>query len=162
MEEIKYFPKFAHDFDTRGRQKRLILLESRPAEEMEKFRKKLLGARKDWPYKCSTLIVIAMKRQHPDENGTRMPEWEEICAVAMSVQNIHLIATAMGDIAGFWSSHTWCKRARDSEEMRTFLSLSGEEDRVFGAFLLGRYDPKEKKFRSARTSIWDKVEIRNG
>ncbi len=64
-----------------------------------------------------------------------MPEWEEIFAVAMSVQNMHLMATAMGDGAGFWSSHTWCKRARDSREMRNFLNLSGE-DRVFGAFLL--------------------------
>ena len=128
--------------------------------EMEKFRKKMSGARKDWPEKCACLIVIAMKRQQPDENGSRMPEWEEICAVAMSVQNMHLMATGMNDIAGFWSSHTWCKRARDSEEMRSFLHLSGEEDRVFGAFLLGRYDTKHKrKFRSSRTPIWDKVEI---
>ena len=129
-------------------------------KEMEKFRKKMSGARKDWPSKCSTLIVIAMKRQHPDEDGNRMPEWEEICAVAMSVQNMHLMATAMGDIAGFWSSHTWCKRARDSAEMRTFLSLDCDEDRVFGAFVLGRYDSNKKQFRSNRKPIMEKVQIR--
>ena len=128
--------------------------------ELEKFRKKMSGARNDWPTKCSTLIIIAMNRQQPDEQGSRMPEWEEICAVAMSVQNMHLMATAMGDIAGFWSSHTWCKRARDSKEMRHFLNLDNDEDRVFGAFLLGRYDSK-KRFRSIRNSIWQKVQIRN-
>ena len=128
--------------------------------EMETFRKKMSGARKDWPQKCATLIVIAMKRQQPDENGSRIPEWEEISAVSNSVHNMHLMATGMNDIAGFWSSHTWCKRARDSEEMRVFLHLSGEEDRVFGAFLLGRYDTKQRrKFRSSRTPIWDKVQI---
>ena len=131
-----------------------------PGEEMGKFRKKMVGARKDWPYKCSTLIVIAMKRQQPDEDGNRMPEWEEICAVAMSVQNMHLMATAMGDIAGFWSSHTWCKRARDSGEMRKFLNLDCEEDRVFGALLMGRYESNKKRFRSTRKSIWEKVQIR--
>jgi len=129
-------------------------------KEMEKFRKKISGARKDWPHKCSTIIVIAMKRQQPDEDGNRMPEWEEICAVAMSVQNMHLMATSIGDIAGFWSSHTWCKRARDSKEMRQFLNLDYDEDRVFGAFLLGRYDSNKKHFRSARTPIMEKVQIR--
>ena len=129
-------------------------------KETEKFRKKMSGARKDWPNKCSTLIVIAMKRQQPNEDGNRLPEWEEICSVAMSVQNMHLTATSMGDIAGFWSSHTWCKRARDSEEMRKFLNLDCDEDRVFGAFLLGRYDANKKQFRSTRKPIMEKVDIR--
>ena len=129
-------------------------------KEMEKFNKKMSGARKEWPAKCSALVVIAMKRQQPDENGNRMPEWEEICAVAMSVQNMHLMASSFGDLAGFWSSHTWCKRARDSEEMREYLNLTSEEDRVFGAFLIGRYDPK-KRFRSSRKPIADKVQYRN-
>jgi len=34
----------------------------------------------------SHLLVIGMKR-HDD-----LPEWEELCAVAMSVQNIHLVS----------------------------------------------------------------------
>ena len=132
-----------------------------PEDEMGRFRKKISGIRNQWPYKCSAIVVIAMSRQLPDEEGRRMPEWEEICAVAMSVQNIHLMITAMDDIAGYWSSHTWCRRARDSKEMRKFLNLGGDEDRVFGAFVMGRYDPSAKKFRSVRKPIWDKVEIRN-
>jgi hypothetical protein len=31
------------------------------------------------------MLVIGMKR------GQGLPEWEEICAVAMSVQNMHLV-----------------------------------------------------------------------
>lgn len=54
-----------------------------------------------------------MKRQALPEK--LMPEWEELCAVAMAVQNMHLMATSMGDVAAFWSSHTWCKDARDSK-----------------------------------------------
>ena len=36
----------------------------------------------------------------------------------MSVQNMHLMTTAMDHVGAFWSSHTWCKAARDSEEIR--------------------------------------------
>ena len=132
-----------------------------PEKEMQIFRKKISGIRDQWPYKCSAIIVIAMSRQLPDEEGRRMPEWEEICAVATSVQNIHLMITAMEDIAGYWSSQTWCRRARDSKEMREYLNLIGDEDRVFGAFAIGRYDSNAKKFRSIRRPIWDKVQFRN-
>ena len=132
-----------------------------PEDEINRFRKKFSGIRDQWPYKCCAVVVIAMNRQLPNEEGRRMPEWEEICAVAMSVQNIHLMITSMGDIAGYWSSHTWCKRVRDSKEMRKYLNLSGDEDRVFGAFVIGRYDKSAKKFRSIRRPIWDKVEFRN-
>jgi len=129
-------------------------------KELQKFRQQMAGARKEWPTKCSALIIIAMKRQLPDKQGNRVPEWEEISAVAMSVQNMHLMATSMEDIAGFWTSHTWCKRARDSKEMRNLMNLDNEEDKVLGAFLLGRYDTK-KQFRSNRNSIWQKVQMRD-
>ena len=56
-------------------------------------------------------------------HAEKLPEWEEICAVAMSVQNMHLAAEAMG-IGGFWSSHTWCKRARDSQVYRFACQLT--------------------------------------
>ena len=57
-----------------------------------------------------------MKRQA--KPNKRLPEWEEICAVACAVQNMHLMATSMNHIGAFWSSHTWCKSARDSMEIR--------------------------------------------
>ena len=50
----------------------------------------------------SHLIIIGMKRQ--TQEVKRLPEWEEICAVAASVQNLHLALTSISDLGGFWSS----------------------------------------------------------
>ena len=88
--------------------------------------------------------------------GRRLPEWEEISAVASAVQNMHLALTAIPGAAGFWSSHTFCKLARDSAEMRERLGLEAE-DRVFGAFVLGKVDGLDK-FRSARGDWRKKVQ----
>ena len=42
-----------------------------------------------------------MRRQSkPDK---RLPEWEEISSVAMSVQNMHLITTKLDNVGGYWS-----------------------------------------------------------
>ena len=92
----------------------------------------------------------------------RLPEWEEICAVAMSVQNMHLMTTALDHVGAFWSSHTWCKAARDSMELRKEYFgdlLPDSEDRVFGALVLGKY-PEGKKYRSTRTEMSTKVVFR--
>lgn len=128
--------------------------------DMKKFKDKLSGIRKDWPFKVSHLILIGMRRQsNPDK---KLPEWEEICAVAMSVQNMHLMASSLDHIGGFWSSHTWCKHARDSAELRNAYFgdlLPDPEDRIFGAFVLGRY-PKNKQYRSSRTKISSKISWR--
>lgn len=75
----------------------------------------------------SHLIVIAMKRQ---ESG-RIPEIEEVEAVACAVQNLHLAATALG-IGGYWSSG----KAICSEQLREWLGL-GSDDRVLGLFYVG-------------------------
>ena len=49
----------------------------------------------------SHLLLIGMRRQSkPDK---RLPEWEEICSVAMSVQNMHLITTKLDHVGGYWS-----------------------------------------------------------
>ena len=85
----------------------------------------------------------------------RLPEWEEICAVAMSVQNMHLMATALGgNVGGFWSSHTWCRHARDSQEIKKHFGglMEDPEDRVLGAFVLGKF-VEGKSFRSTRSDI---------
>jgi len=124
--------------------------------EAAKFRNKMSGARNTWVTNASAVIVIGMKR-----HAEKLPEWEEICAVAMSVQNMHLAAEAMG-IGGFWSSHTWCKRARDSKVYREWLGLNGEEDRAFGAFVVGKVDPETRvKIKSARQPWQDKVTFRD-
>ena len=125
-------------------------------EDLKKFKNKLQGVRNEWPEKVSHLLLIGMKRQAKADK--RLPEWEEICAVAMSVQNMHLMATALDRVGGFWSSHTWCRHARDSLEIKQsyFASLLDDpEDRVLGAFVLGKY-AEGKSFRSARSDIESK------
>lgn len=128
--------------------------------ELEKFKNKVEGVRKEWPFKVSHLVLLGMRRQSkPDK---RLPEWEEICAVAMSVQNMHLMTTALDHVGAFWSSHTWCKAARDSSELRKEYFgdlLPDSEDRVFGALVLGKY-PEGKKYRSTRTEMSTKVVFR--
>jgi nitroreductase len=75
----------------------------------------------------SHLIVIAMKRQA----SGKIPEVEEIEAVACAVQNLHLTATAFG-IGGYWSSGP----AICSDQLRSDLGLESD-DRVLGLFYLG-------------------------
>lgn len=126
-------------------------------DELSKFRSKCSSLRQDWPHRVSHLVLIGMRRaSNPDK---KLPEWEEICAVAMSVQNMHLMTASMTNVGGFWSSHTWCKAARDSSELRKAYFghlLPDPDDRVFGAFVLGKY-PEGKEYRSSRTDIASKT-----
>ena len=89
------------------------------AAKAEKFRSNALRA--------SHLIVIAMKRQ-PSQ---KIPEVEEIEAVACAVQNLHLTATAFG-VGGYWSSGS----AICSDQLRDYLGLESQ-DRVLGLFYVG-------------------------
>ena len=43
------------------------------------------------------MLLIGMKRQAKEN---RLPEWEEISAVAMSVQNMHLMTTSLERVGG--------------------------------------------------------------
>lgn len=120
------------------------------------FTMKIEGARNSWASNASHLVVIGMAR-----NGKSwLPEWEEICAVAASVQNMHLALSSIPGTGGFWSSHTWCRAARDSAEMRQFLGLSDAEDRVFGAFIMGKVEGDMNRFKSNRGDWRDKVQWR--
>lgn len=75
----------------------------------------------------SHLIVIAMKRQE----SKKIPEVEEIQAVACAVQNLHLTATAH-NVAGYWSSG----KAICNDQLRDHLGLT-TEDHVLGLFYVG-------------------------
>jgi len=79
------------------------------------------------PLLASHVISIGMKR---DVTG-RIPEVEEIEAVACAVQNMYLTATAYG-IGSYWSSGG----ITAYEEAKPFFSL-GEHDRLLGFFYLG-------------------------
>ena len=101
------------------------------------------------PQRAPVVIAICMKRQETE----KIPEMEEVEAVACAVQNMHLTATAYG-LGGFWSSN----KAACSDAMKDFLQL-GEKDKVLGLFYLGY--PSGDWPEGTRTPIEAKVEYRN-
>lgn len=75
----------------------------------------------------SHIISIGMKRG----DNPKIPEVEELLAVAMAVQNMWLTAHAMG-YGGYWSTGALAF----TDELRDFIGLS-ENDRSLGFFYLG-------------------------
>lgn len=73
------------------------------------------------------VMAIIMKRD-PEK---RLPEKEEICAVACAVQNIALHAQSLA-LGGYWSTGAAC----NLPEVRSYLNLR-EEDLQLGWFYLG-------------------------
>ena len=96
--------------------------------------------------KSSHVVVICMKRQKSE----KIPEIEEIEAVACSVQNMSLTATAYG-ICSFWGSGG----VTYTQELKDFLGL-GEKDLCLGYLYLGYSD--NPATISRRDPIQDKVE----
>jgi nitroreductase len=83
---------------------------------------------KENPLKAGAIIAICMQR---DLNES-VPEWEEIAATAMAVQNMWLCCTQLG-IGSYWSSPGLIKYMDD------FFELS-EGERCLGFFYMGYYD----------------------
>ena len=73
------------------------------------------------------VIAIGMKRQEIE----KIPELDEIQAVACAVQNLQLSAAAFG-LGAFWSTNV----AAISAKMRDFTGL-GPKDRALGLLYLG-------------------------
>ncbi|MEO0471222.1 MAG: nitroreductase [Bacteroidota bacterium] len=99
------------------------------------------------PTECAHVIALCMKRG----DNPKIPEVEEIEAVAMAVQNLWLTANAMG-LAGYWSSGGMTYH----QSMHDFMEL-GPDDKFLGFFMLGR--PKDEWPRGKRRVNWqEKVE----
>lgn len=94
--------------------------------------------------KSDTVIAIIMQR-NPD---SLLPEWEEIAAVSMAVQNLWLTATAHG-LGGYWGSPGLLADAG------SFMNLK-EGERCYGIFFLAHYQAEERLGK--RGDINDKVE----
>jgi nitroreductase len=101
-----------------------IYQETTPIElfSQEKYNKFAENAKK-----VSHVVAICMKR----DDSERVPEIEEICAVACAVQNIYLSITAY-KLGGYWSTGGGVF----SPQMHQFLEL-GEKDRCLGLFYMG-------------------------
>jgi nitroreductase len=80
------------------------------------------------PKKAGAIIAICMQRD-PEES---VPEWEEVAATAMAVQNMWLCCTELG-IGSYWSSPSLIKYMGDFFELNT-----GEV--CLGFFYMGYYD----------------------
>ena len=96
--------------------------------------------------KSSHVIVICMERQKSE----KILEVEEIEAVACSVQNMALTATAY-KICSFWGSGG----VTYTQELKEFLGL-GEKDQCLGYLYLGYSDTPATS--STRKPIKEKVE----
>ena len=91
------------------------------------------------------IIAICMKRDK-DES---IPEWEEIAATSMAVQNMWLTCVSY-EIGCYWSSPKY------ASELSEFLNLDKNE-RCLGFFYLGKFNHKDQKSKK-RNNIESKIE----
>ena len=115
-----------------------------PAHAFKKEKLEKLGRN---PLLAPVVLAICMQRG----NNAKIPELEEVEAVACAVQNLHLSASAAG-LAGFWSTPP----ILSSAEMRAFLGL-GDKDACLGLFYLGWPKEGEPLPESRRSPMKDKV-----
>lgn len=95
-----------------------------PAEKFSQAKKDKLQARFE---KISAAIFVCMKR----DTASRIPEIEDVEAVACAVQNMMLTCTAYG-LGSFWSSPGFVY----TPQMNALLGLD-EADKCLGIFYLG-------------------------
>lgn len=76
----------------------------------------------------AAILLICMQRDFEKS----VPEWEEIAATAMAVQNLWLKATEIG-LGGYWSSPSYC------DQMDEFIPFETGEV-CLGIFYLGRFE----------------------
>ncbi|MEM9895602.1 MAG: nitroreductase, partial [Bacteroidota bacterium] len=94
--------------------------------------------------KSGAVLAIIL---HRDEEE-RVPEWEELAAVSMAVQNIWL-ALDQYDLGGYWSSPPLADYLREHVKMQ-------ENERCIGFFYLGYY--KQFQSRMVKKPIENKIE----
>ncbi len=82
------------------------------------------------PLLASHIIALCMKRT----TTKRIPEIEDIEAVACAVQNIYLSVSAYG-LGGYWTSGGVTYK----QEAKSFFGL-GEEDKLLGFFYIGHVE----------------------
>lgn len=95
------------------------------------------------PKRSGAVIAICMQR----DPLKRLPEWEEVAATAMAVQNMWLCCTAMG-IGCYWSSPAFITY------MNEFFALE-QGEKCLGFLYMGYYESPVED--STRTPIEEKV-----
>jgi nitroreductase len=97
----------------------------------EKFNQNKIDKIRTYKNKISHIISIGFK-----PSGL-VPEWEELAATAMAVQNMWLTLTEEPHAAGYWTSGN----GTGSEEMKALTGLDAE-DKQLGFFFLGYVEEK--------------------
>tara|TARA_B110000305_G_scaffold167731_1_gene185446 strand:- start:169 stop:720 length:552 start_codon:yes stop_codon:yes gene_type:complete len=115
--------------------KEIIKEKDTPGKKNEKL--------KDNFNRSSHIICVCMKK-----NNHLLPEWEEISATAMAVQNLW-ISCVGSNIGGYWSTPKYANK------LKSFLSLS-QDEACLGFFYLGALNSKNIR-KTKRKSIHDKV-----
>jgi nitroreductase len=111
-----------------------------PVNELSEVKLKKIAEN---PLRSACVIMICLKRHE------RLPEWEELAAVAMAVQNMWLTCTAL-EIGSYWSSPNAITR------MGGFLELA-EDEKCLGLFYMGYSDiplPEGKRKPIADKVVW--------
>ena len=93
----------------------------------------------------SAAIILIMMQRDPEES---VPEWEEVAATAMSVQNMWLVCTELG-IGSYWSTPHYISA------MSEFVELA-EGEKCLGLFYMGYSDVELAEYE--RGPIEEKVE----
>ncbi|MCP4437936.1 MAG: nitroreductase [Aureispira sp.] len=112
----------------------------------EKFSERKYNKTAQKPAKCSHVIAICMQRD-PKES---VPEWEEVAAVAMAVQNMWLMAHSHG-VGAYWSS----PKSIHSKACQDFLGLK-EGESCLGFFYMGYHNVPT--IEAQRKPIADKID----
>ena len=97
-----------------------------PSEKFKSIKLEKIDERKE---QVSHIVAICMNR---NENNSLVPEWEEIAATAMAVQNMWLALSETNKYGGYWSSPAYAM----GDDFRKFLKLERDE-RCLGLFYVG-------------------------
>lgn len=112
----------------------------------EKFSERSYGKMKENPTKAGCVIAICFQRDVKES----VPEWEEIAATAMAVQNMWLTAARMG-IGAYWSSPAV------KDHLNGLVPLA-EGERCLGFFYMGKYDGPlpdgTRKTKISEKTVW--------
>lgn len=113
-----------------SRAKLAIFLAEKYKEQFtgERFKEKKYQKLLSNPNKAGSMIAICLQRDLEE----RLPEWEEVAALAMAVQNMWLMCTAYG-IGCYWSSPGLIK------SMHEFFDFA-EGETCLGFFYMGYYE----------------------
>ena len=93
-----------------------------------KFSKRKSQAIADKIKLSDAVVLICMKRDEKES----VPEWEEIAATAMAVQNLWLKTTELG-LGGYWSTPAYIN------QIHQFIPLE-ENEKCLGLFYLGGFE----------------------